>query len=1106
MGEVFEGWQDVLERRVAIKLLRPELTQNRAAVARFVREARTTCRLSHPNVVTVIDVGETTDGRRFLVMELLEGQTLTELMQERGRLALGEALDIAQQVVRGMAAGQGVGLVHRDLKPDNIFILPGGHVKILDFGLATLLDPEDEVGPEDADAASAGRPAPSNPTFSPEVEAVLGDDTMPTESVSEAPASLSPGLLALERRSNPRLTRPGALMGTPRYMAPEQALRWRVDHRSDLYSFGCLFYEMLSGAMPLPGPGPREFMRQHIHEAPVPLARVAPELPPGLVEIMHRLLEKDPDDRFADWSSLSESLRALGDTGSLDEPPPVTEEAPLPPGEPYRFLQPFSAATRELFFGRDGDLTRFRAAWEHVERPPMLLLSGASGVGKTSFLLARVLPHLRDTGHRVLRVRGGAAPFSLLQQMVQRSLARDPSESDGSADLPMAELVDQLASLSGRPVAIVLDQLEELFTMGGEEEVEVFQANLAALLAGGEVRARVILSIREDYLGSLIRALHPLPVDEWSRTLALRPLEREDIRAALLGPCNPASPVSYGRFSYEAGLVDEIVEDLLRDEAGEVAPRIQAVGARLWEMVRQRDPPLIRRSDYRERLGGARGIISRVLDDAIADQDLEDQGVAKELLRALSHLPGSATSRPAPESELVGASRDQERRQRVLRRLEDRWRVVQGYTDPRWPGERTYRIAHEALINRIQQYGEEGSERDRARQLFQHGFSLWVQGGKREGDLLPEPHFEEVLQHIEDLVLRSEDERTFFAESRRRHNEGWERRYREARNARYRQRLLLTLYPASLILLGLVLGQVPVEFSSFKRGYAWVLSHARVSGASLAGFDLSDLDLRGARLRGARLEDSRLQNTRLDEADLQQAVLDRAQAENAVLDGANLQRASLVGTSLSGASLVNADLRGSRLDGAKLAGADLTLARFDLTTSWPEGGPPEGAVGPQGRAPELVAPGADLRGLDLFQLEAPGADLRAADLRGSSLVEASLARANLDAALLSEARLGRAELFEASLVGADLRAADLRKADLAFADLKGARLEQANLAGAILRGADLCGADLSRATLLSANLEEAVACPSTSWPGGEAPEGVQLVVDVTLDETLPKEP
>jgi len=658
--------------------------------------------------------------------------------------------------------------------------------------------------------------------------------------------------------------------------------------------------------------------------------------------------------------------------------------------------------------------------------------------------------------------------------------------------------MDTLADRSGNPLAVVFDQLEELFTLGDSESHAAFQASLASLIAGGEAQARVILSIREDYLGALIRALHPLPVGEWSRTLALRPLEPEDMAAALEGPTSPGAHADYAPFSFEDGLVEEIVADLLEDSAGEVAPRIQAVGSRLWEMARQEQSTVITRAQYTEGLGGARGILARILDEAITDLDHADQGVAKELLRALSHLPGSATSRPAPESELMVNTRDLERRSGVLRRLEDRWRIVQGYTDPRWPEERAYRIAHEALIARIQQYGEEGTERNRARQLFLHGFNLWLQGGRKDKDLLPEAHFEDVQQQIEDLVLRSADERRFFDDSRRRHNEGWERRYKEARNARYRKRMLLTLYPASLLALGVLVGQAPVDFSTLKRTYAWVMSRLQVSGVDFAGMDLQGLDLKETFLRGADLQDADLRDADLSGADLQQAALARARLDHARLDDAVLRAANLLDADLSAASLVRSDLRGADLR-SHLEGADLSLARFDVSTRWPAAGPSFGALGPGGRAAKLDASGADLDGLDLFQLQAPGIILTRARLGSAQISESDLQGADLAGAVLVNAKLARADLRGTILDSARLEGTDLRQADLAGASLRAALLSGANLSGATLDGADLCGADLGKARVQGATWVDATACPDTLWPQEHPPHGVRVVVDVSLE-------
>ena len=622
VGVVYHGWQTALDRPIAIKLLRPELTATPAAVARFEREARTTSLLNHPHVVTVIDIGRTREDTHFVVMELLEGETLGDLLDRDHRLPAAHALDIARQMARGMGAGQGVGLVHRDLKPDNIFLVDGHHVKVLDFGLATLR--------ETAPAGSSDQDVPSSIPQDSEPGTTLDQ---PLYDDSDRPPALPPGRI----RSAPRLTRPGALMGTPRYMAPEQVLGWAVDQRTDLYAFGVILFEMLAGRTPFQGPASRDLLRQPLHDIPPDLLELVPDVPRQVAELVATLLAKSPSDRFQDWSSVSEALRKLEpDRRDPTEARPRLVAASLP-SEPYRFLTPFTAATRGIFFGRDSDTQRFRETWEHPDRPAMVLLTGASGVGKTSFLSARVIPSLEDTGHCVIRVRGTARPLEQLARLATREL-RDAAVQTPSGPIlqppdTLPELLDELRRFEGRPLAVVVDQLEEIFTQGDGASSKEFQAGLAAVLAGADRRIRFILSLREDYLGATLRTLHPLPIDQLARTLPLRPLDAPDIAAALSGPGHEGLPVKYPPFTYEDGLVDVIVEDLLSDSAGEVAPRIQAVGARLWEMSKERTPPRITFDDYRRRLNGAQGILARVLDEAV-DRLL---GLVAELIDLVNH-------------------------------------------------------------------------------------------------------------------------------------------------------------------------------------------------------------------------------------------------------------------------------------------------------------------------------------------------------------------------------------------------------------------------------------------------------------------------------------
>lgn len=254
MADVFRAYDPGINRVLAIKVLKAEYRQNRQYAARFLREAKAAGALSHPNIVTIYDVGEE-DGYPYIAMELLEGQPLDRLLETRGALPPAEVAAMGAQLAEALRYAHGLGVIHRDIKPSNIMVSDDGRtVKILDFGIARLLD----------------------------------GDVHDAESLK---------------------TQVGQVLGTPRYMSPEQALGSPLDGRSDLFSIGVVLYEMITGRRAFDGASAVTLALQITQQEPAPISGLAPGTPRGLQFIVEKLLAKRPDKRFADGEQLAEALR-----------------------------------------------------------------------------------------------------------------------------------------------------------------------------------------------------------------------------------------------------------------------------------------------------------------------------------------------------------------------------------------------------------------------------------------------------------------------------------------------------------------------------------------------------------------------------------------------------------------------------------------------------------------------------------------------------------------------------------------------------------------------------------------------------------------------------
>jgi eukaryotic-like serine/threonine-protein kinase len=261
MGEVYRGHDARLDREVAIKVLPADFAADKDRLQRFEQEAKATSALNHPNILTVYDIGEY-EGSPFIVAELLDGEELRQRLDE-GPIPLRKVTEYAQQIVSGLSAAHEKGIVHRDLKPENLFVTMDDRVKILDFGLAKLRTPKSTTG------SSA------------------------------------------EDETRKVLTNPGVIMGTVGYMSPEQVRGEKIDHRSDIFSFGAILHEMITGRRAFRRETMAETMTAILKEEPEELSESNPSINPSLVRIVRRCLEKKPERRFQSTSDLGFALESL---------------------------------------------------------------------------------------------------------------------------------------------------------------------------------------------------------------------------------------------------------------------------------------------------------------------------------------------------------------------------------------------------------------------------------------------------------------------------------------------------------------------------------------------------------------------------------------------------------------------------------------------------------------------------------------------------------------------------------------------------------------------------------------------------------------------------
>ena len=426
MGEVYRARDPRLGREVAIKILPAHFAKDAERLRRFEQEARAAAALNHPTILAIYDLGTRPDGSPFIVSELLEGESLRDKVRS-GPLPLRKATDYAAQIARGLAAAHDKGIVHRDLKPENLFVTKDGRAKILDFGLAKLTEKK--------------------------VEDVVS--SAPTEAAG---------------------TTPGMVLGTVGYMSPEQVRGLEADHRSDIFSFGAILYEMLSGKRCFRGDTTADTMSAILKDDPPELTETNRQVPPALERIVGHCLEKNPDERFQSARDVAFNLDALSSvsTSAIAAAPAAAQSAsrrrllfstvgtigllaalaigvavgarwsrPQPPQ--YRQLTFRRGSIDGARFAPDGHTVVYSAAWDggasqlytsrddgQGERPLGISDARVLGISSTGeiALLTKIQPPRNwiDLGTLARAPLAGGAPRELLEMVVSADWSPDGKE------------------------------------------------------------------------------------------------------------------------------------------------------------------------------------------------------------------------------------------------------------------------------------------------------------------------------------------------------------------------------------------------------------------------------------------------------------------------------------------------------------------------------------------------------------------------------------------------------------------------------------------------------------------------------------------------------
>lgn len=729
-GAVYKAYQPLIKRDVAVKVILPDYVNHPEFVRRFEAEAQLVAHLEHIHIVPLYDYWRDHTGA-YLVMRWLRGGSLRSAL-EKGHWPLNDSPRLVDQIASALQTAHRNGVIHRDLKPDNILLDEDKNAYLADFGIAKDL-----------------------------------------QNITDMAIAEEEGF-----------------MGSPSYLSPEQIRTEAVSPQTDIYSMGIMLYEIVTGRTPFHGLPVSTLIFKHLQEPLPHIHELRPDLPEALNHVIVKATEKDPEDRYpsalalaadfrkaillsadavAELETLSPEMRELSRLGITEEFSAYDLES-IAPDNPYKGLRAFQEADADDFRGREALVERLiqRLNGESVAAR-FLTLIGPSGSGKSSVIKAGVMPKLRRGAVEgsntwfITEMVPGAHPLEELEAALLRIAINPPAsliDQLGEDERGLVRAVKRVLPPdggTGGELVLVVDQFEEVFTQVEDEaERAHFLKSLLAAAREPHSRLRIITTLRADFYD------RPLLYPEFGElvrecTEVVLPLSRDELERAIVEPAENAG------LALEMGLVPEIVADV-----GEQPGALPLLQYALTELYERRDGRWLTVQAYRD-IEGVSGALARRATELYDTLNEEGKRAARQLfLRLVTLGEGSEdTRRRVRLTELLSLQVDEQMIQQVID-LFGKYRLLTFDRDPETRAP-TVEVAHEALIRQwqlLRKWLEDNREDLRLQRRLSAATEEWLNSGKDSSFLASGTRLEQFELWLSQTELAlTEVEREFFQAS-----------------------------------------------------------------------------------------------------------------------------------------------------------------------------------------------------------------------------------------------------------------------------------------------------------------------------------------------------